>query len=158
MWLRQKSQGMRNREKAENWINVLRKREGNRKGKGRCELCDSPSHCRQGRQKHHPATSPVAQIQAQDPQPMVQLDGGRRRNNNSSGSMYGKGTRRYAKKGWKRAKQVAEFIRVKAKDRTQIQWKSLILLLLKWLGFWEAEEGNWFHSQANYPTQGMFVY
>lgn len=56
------------------------------------------------------------------------------------------------------AKQVAGFIRGKAKDRTQIQRKSLILLLLKWFGFWEAEEGNWFHSQADYPTQGMFVY
>lgn len=39
---------------------------GKGKVRGRCELCDSPSQWRQGRQKHHSAAHPVAQIQAQD--------------------------------------------------------------------------------------------
>lgn len=54
--------------------------------------------------------------------------------------------------------QGAGIIGGEAVDRMQIQRKSLILLVLKWISFWGVEEGKWFHCQADYPINEMFVY
>lgn len=161
MWLRQTSQGMRNREKGENWINVLRKREGRGKmwtlwfpisvqaRQAEASLSSIPCSTDSGTGLFGQWYSWTGRATWWEGRGII----------TDNGRMYGKGMplvgvpkklKEDNRDGWCYKGEVI--------DRTQIQWKSLILLLLKCLDFLEAEEGNWFHCQADYPIETMFVY